>query len=89
MGCGGSVPEAPSGSSDFSSIGPPSPHSSPNSGGAIKKKKKQPLTKKEIDSRIDAPKSARRCRPGGLDADVAWVSQRGYYPDCKSFCLSS
>ena len=34
---------------------------------------------------MEAPKDAHSMTIGGISMRYAWVSQRGYYPDCKMF----
>lgn len=49
-----------------------------------------PLSEKEIQMRIEAPAESQVFTVGGITFRYAWVSQRGYYPDCKMIlrCLS-
>jgi len=42
-----------------------------------------PLTAQEIQARIECPNESKPLEIGGLKMKYAWVSQRGYYPDCK------
>lgn len=50
--------------------------------------KSNPLSKREIEQRIDAAKEFHTMAIDGLNMRYAWVSQRGYYPECTSFCVS-
>ena len=45
--------------------------------------KSNPLTEQEILARIDAPKQFQTLEIGGASIRYAWVSQRGYYPECS------
>ncbi len=44
--------------------------------------KSNPLTEKEIQARIEAPKESHVIELGGVKYRYAYVSQRGYYPEC-------
>lgn len=62
-------------------------NSSPNRGSqdptrTTAQRNSNPLTEKEIQARIDAPKHTQTVTIGGVTYKYAWVSQRGYYPDC-------
>ena len=46
--------------------------------------KPPPLTEKEILARIDAPQASQLLTVGGITYRYAWLSQRGYYPECKA-----
>ena len=43
----------------------------------------QPLSQKEIQARIVASKEAQSFGTGAVDLYFAYLSQRGYYPDCE------
>lgn len=45
--------------------------------------KSNPLTEKEIQARIEAAKESHVLELGGVKYRYAYVSQRGYYPECK------
>ena len=45
--------------------------------------KSNPLTEKEIQMRIEAPNGTQVLELGGVRYRYAWMSQRGYYPECK------
>ena len=47
----------------------------------------QPLTDLEIRDRIDAPSQSQTVEIGGVRYKYAWISQRGYYPDCEWCCV--
>jgi hypothetical protein len=44
---------------------------------------KSPLSEKEIESRIECSDEAQIMKIGKIVYRYAYVSQRGYYPDCK------
>lgn len=46
-----------------------------------------PLTALEIQARIECPTEMKLLEIGGFKMKYAWVSQRGYYPDCESYIL--
>ena len=47
-----------------------------------------PLSKSEIQQRIEAPTATAEIEIDGLRIRYAWVSQRGYYPECKHSLIS-
>lgn len=47
--------------------------------------KSNPLTEKEIQARIEAPSQTQVLELAGVTYRYAWMSQRGYYPECKGF----
>ena len=50
-------------------------------------KNSNPLTDKEILMRIEAPSETQQLSLSGIKVRYAWVSQRGYYPECKFWIL--
>jgi hypothetical protein len=59
----------------------------PNKMPAASRSSGAPLTPQEILSRIDAIKQSTVITIANYQMNYAYVSQRGYYPDCKCFCL--
>lgn len=45
--------------------------------------KANPLTESEIQARIESSPTTLNMDLGGIKLRYAWVSQRGYYPECK------
>ncbi len=48
-----------------------------------------PLTLQEIQARIECPTEMKLLEIGGFKMKYAWVSQRGYYPDCELYAIIS
>ena len=57
-------------------------HLSPSLVNLPSKQIKSPLSEKEIESRIECPDQAQTIQIGKIVYRFAYVSQRGYYPDC-------
>lgn len=49
--------------------------------GAHRRDSVPPMTKKEIDKRIDSIDKTCAAKFGGVSVRYAYLSQRGYYPD--------
>jgi hypothetical protein len=62
---------------------PTSPHHTVTSESGFQATKSNPLSEKEIQQRIDAPSEVQTTSIAGINFRYAWVSQRGYYPECN------
>ncbi len=58
----------------------------PVGGAGGGQRRSTPMTKTEIDKRIDSINETRKATFGGVSVRYAYLSQRGYYPD-GTFCL--
>jgi hypothetical protein len=64
---------------------PSSPHQTiTSSEPGFQATKSNPLSEKEIQQRIDAPSEVQTTSIAGVNFRYAWVSQRGYYPECNN-----